>query len=474
MNNFLKYTLFLLTLFLLTVFYFFNTNMGHENLKHFLENSLSEKTDNKIEVISLNLNHYPNLILELKINNTINVTLQGELDNEEMSMHYHLTGERFKLDTLLIKDKIDIRGTLIGSFNALEVTGKGKAFDGKVNYAFTNLPSLIKNMKLEMKEVNSSKVLNFLEQKEFLYGRVNIDAHFTKFSKYEKEGEATLQMAKAYTPLLQQNLPFQLNSTIKFGNIKDKFNATLTSKLGKIIIEKGIYDSRKKIFDTLYQIHLTDLAHFEKLLHYRYKGTLDTTGSIHYNNDNEELEIKGVTSKLGGELSYLYHNRDIDLKFKNISLKKLLDQLNTPLLFHSKIDGTINYSAKEELVVINTQLKNTRFVPSKLTQTIQKKLKTDLLKGSYEQSYFSGGLKKEVLSAILTLDNGTNSIKLTKIKLNLQNNRLNSDFKMNMKGTKVEGKIYGTVENPQVKIETKFFTLPNKQLDSWLKNTYLN
>ncbi len=474
MNNLLKYILLTIILFLLVIFYFFNTNMGHENLKNFLESSLSKKTDNKIEVTSLNLDHYPNLLIKVKINNTLNMTLRGELDNEEMSMSYHLTGERFKLDTMLINDKVDIRGTLVGSFDSLEVTGSGKAFDGKVEYTFTNLPNVIENMNLEMKEVNSSKILKFLEQKEFVQGGVDINADFTKFSKYEKDGEATIHMVKAQTPLLQQKLPFELNAKINFANIKNKFNATLTSKLGKITIENGIYDSSKQIFDSLYNINITNLAYLKKLLRHQYKGSLNTKGSIHYNKDNEQLQIKGVTSKLGGELTYIYRNRDIDLKFKNLSLKKLLDQLDTPILFNSKINGTINYSAKEDLVVINTQLKKTRFVPSKLTQTIQNKLKTNLLKGSYEQSYFSGGFKGDVLSGILTLDNGRNYIKLTKTKLNIQNNRLSSNFKIKMQGTKVEGKIYGTLEKPQVKIETKFFTLPNKQMDSWLKENYLH
>ena len=223
MNNFLRYTLLLLALFLLIIFYFFNTSMGHENLKNFLESSLSKKTDNKIEVISLNLDHYPNLIIKLKINNALNVTLRGELDNEEMSMRYHLTGEKFQLNTLLVNDKIDIKGTLVGSFDSLEVTGTGKAFDGKVDYTFTNLPSVIQDMNLEMKEVNSSKVLNFLEQKEFIQGQVDIKAHFTKFSKYEKQGGATIKMKQAYVPMLKVKTPFKLNAQIKFENIKHKF-----------------------------------------------------------------------------------------------------------------------------------------------------------------------------------------------------------------------------------------------------------
>lgn len=474
MTHLLRYILLAIIFFLLIIFYFLNTNMGHEDLKNFLENSLSEKTDNKIKITSLNLDHYPNLTIKLKINHALNVTLRGEFDNKDISMQYHLTGDSFKLNNLLLKDKIDIYGTLVGSFNALEVTGSGQAFDGKVKYTFTNLPNVIKNMNLEMKEINSSKVLNFLEQKTFVQGDVDINAHFSKFSKYEKEGEATIYMAKAHVPLLQQKMPFKLHSKIDFSNIKDKFNATLTSNLGKITIKKGVYDSSKNTFDTLYHIHLTDLIYFEKLLHHQYKGSLNTTGRIDYNSDNEELQIKGVTSKLGGELTYLYHNQDIDLKFHNLSLKKLLYQLNTPLLFNSKINGTINYSAKEDLLIINTQLKKTRFMPSKLTQTIQEKLKVNLLKGSYEQSYFSGGIKRDILSTRLMIDNGENYIKLTKTKLNIKNHKLSSNFKMKMKGTKVEGKIYGTLEKPQVKIETKFFTLPNKQMDSWLKENYLN
>ena len=68
MHNFLRYTLLLLTLFLVIIFYFFNTNMGREDLKEFIENSLAKKTDNKIEVTSLNLDHYPNLLIKLKVN----------------------------------------------------------------------------------------------------------------------------------------------------------------------------------------------------------------------------------------------------------------------------------------------------------------------------------------------------------------------------------------------------------------------
>ena len=443
--------------------------MGHENIRSFLESSFSEKTEKKIEITSLNLDYYPDLRITLKVNDTLNVTLKGALNSKEMSMQYHLTGEKFKLNTLLINDKIDITGTLVGSFDALKVTGKGKALDGKIDYEFTNTPTVIKNLNVKMQEVNSSKILNFLEQKPFIQGQVDIKAHFTTFSEYEKQGNSEIHINKALIPQLSENIPSVFNARIEFRNLDYYYKGDIYSKVVSVKFNNGHYYIGRKLAECDYKMHIKDLAYFEKKL----EGELDLNGSLTYDNYRNIFIIKGDTSDFGGDLSYIYKKNNIDFKLTSVSLETLLRKFSYPVLFSSNIYGKINYNLKEKILIINTKLKQTHFKHTKLSDIIYDKLKVDMLVGGYDQSYFLAGYQDSVLSSTLKIDNGINYIYLTDTKMNMLNNSINSKFEMKLKNQEIVGKIYGTLKNPKVWInKRKYFQHETKRhLGSWLRTT---
>ena len=122
------------------------------------------------------------------------------------------------------------------------------------------------------------------------------------------------------------------------------------------------------------------------------------------------------------------------------------------------------------MLIVNADLKRTRFVQSKLTHLIQKELRTNLLKGYYNRSTFYAGYQNNTFSSTLRLDNGYNYLYLTDTTINTKNNKLKSQFEMKMSGRTVKGSIYNTLENPKINIETKFFRLPNENLDRWFKS----
>jgi hypothetical protein len=450
------------------LFYFSQTNTGRTKVKHFIENELSKKTNSNINIQSLNLDNYPFIVVNLQINNRANVILKGKLDNKTMDMKYHLKGSSFSFDHFVTKDRVDIKGTLVGSTDALLVTGEGIAFDGMVKYSFKDLPHIVENVLLQMTNVSSSKILTALKQENFINERLNLNAKFKFFSKYKQEGEVQIDMRRLLIPYLYVDKPFILKSNIYFHDIDYNYTLDIYSDLGSMLVRNGHFNRSQAILTGEYALHLNDLKDFKKLLKHQYRGNLDTNGTIYYNSETDLLKIEGRTQKLEGELNYAYKKDNIDLKLNGISLKSLLEQFSYPTLFSSKVYGTVNFDTKENIVIINTKLKETRFPKSKLTDVIQERLDTNMLTKVYDKSYFSAGYKDSVLSATLKIDNGTDYLHLTETILDIKHDTINAKFKIKMDGTEVEGELYDTITDPQLKIDKKAFA--TKKMDRWLRS----
>ena len=465
-----KYFLVFFTFGAVIIFYFFKTNFGQQNLGYFFENYLSRKTNNKIKIHSLNLEQYPYIIINLQLNDSANIRLKGEVSNDDINMSYHLLGKALHFNNFHLKDKVDIQGKLFGSFSSLHITGEGEVFEGFVEYSLVNMPYKIKDMIVHMKEVKSKKVFDFLEERAFISGVVNIDANFNYLSKYRKDGQIKIDMPRAFIPQIEEDTPFVLSSIIHLQGVEYRYRATINSDIGKVVFKNGYYHDGKKIADGDYTIYIKDLAYFEKILNHKYQGKLDINGKFIYDAFSNKVELRGETNQFGGELSYVYKNGHLDLILKELSLENILKQLSYPIFFISKIDGKIHFNIVEKRVLIDTNLKETRFIRSELSDMIYDKTSIDMLTEVYTQSSFRGGYQDSILYSTLKIDNGKNHIYLTDIKLNLLNSRLDSNFEIKLQGEEVFGEINGTLKEARVWIDKQKFIeyQTDKHLSDWL------
>lgn len=470
MRVFWKYFVALTGLVILLIFYFWRTNAGQAQIGGLIEEYLSKKTYNKIEVQALNLEKYPYLVLELQINDTANLTLKGKVSIDGMAMHYHLVGDALDFDDFHIKDTLDLQGTLIGPFSSLAVRGYGHAFEGEIRYSFIDLPKTMQDFNLEMNKVNSEKVLEFLDLEPVLKGYANIEAKFDFFSLNEKQGQTKIDMDKVFISQLEIDTPFVLKSTIDFKEVEYTYKGEIYSEMGRLILDNGYYHEGKNIAQAKYALHLNDLAFLEKILEQKYQGVLDVNGSFTYDNNEGVMVLKGNTTQFGGELSCLYNQENIDLKLKSVSLERLLTYFSYPIFFSSKIDGNINFNMKDQIVLINTDLKETRFRRSTLTEILSAKLAINLLAEMYDQSYFSAGYQNSLLSSTLKIENAKNHIYLTNTTINLLSNKVSSKIEIKMQGQEVYGEIYGTIDNPRIAIDKNRFMKfqTNKRVGAWL------
>jgi len=456
MRIFWKYFLSLLTLLMLVIFYFISTKSGNKDLKYLIGNYLSKETSNKIVVHSLDLDKYPYIIIKLEINNRSKMILKGEITPYSTNMEYYLKGDSFKFDNVYLKDKIDIRGKLRGSFSYLYIKGDGYIFGGDIKYSLVNTPKKIEDFNITMKKVDIHEISYFLEKKSFINGLADINANFNSFTMHGQEGIAKIDIDKASFKQLK-DIDFSLNSILYFHDIEYRYSAKLNSNMGKITLENGYYHIGKKVFNMDYKVNLKELSYFEKIFKQQYSGGLNLKGNIVYDTYSDQMVINGYTKQFGGLLEYIYKYDRLSIKCKGVSLESILKTFSYPILFSSKVYGSMNFNIKYKMFLANFHLKETYFIKSRLTDILYDKLGINMLADSYNKSYFSSGYEKGIFSSTLKIDNGKDYIYFADIKINSLNNKISSMFKMKIQGEEMYGKIYGSIAEPKVWIDNKKF-----------------
>ncbi len=453
MKIFFKYLILLFSLFILTVFYLFFTELGSKTLSFILSEYLSTKTHNRLVVSNLNLDNYPQLILDIKINNSSTIHLEGVANSNEVDMTYHLKGNKYHWNNFFIDSPIDVKGNMKGLISNLIVDGKGRAFDGNISYSFIRIYKQFKDMNVVLSNAKSKEVLKFFKQKPLIKGRVNINSKFKVFSKYEKDGVAKIVMSRAFMPSVAPYVPFRLNATINFKDMAYRVEGKIDSDIGSLQIEDGYYHRTKKEGRVRYVLHLIELSYFDEILKRRYTGSLDTNGSMVYK--DKKFIVEGITNKFDGELSYLYSQDNLILKLKKVSLEKILKQMNYPTFLTAKVDGKVDFNIKDKIMFIDTKLKEAQFRRTKMTDMVLKAVNIDMLADVYDDSSFIAGYQNEQLSAVLKIDNRVNHIYLNNATLNKKNNSIDSDFEVRMNGQELFGRITGSLKDPSISVDMK-------------------
>ena len=461
--------LLLLSILTIVVFYLLNTSLGHHTMAKSLSFFLSKKTKNSLSVSSLNIDNYPIISMNIKINNSATAFIKGVLNTKEVDMEYHLVGNSFKYNNINIEEKLDIKGKISGSLSQPYIEGEGKIFEGDIAFSFIKISKAFKNLKIALRNVNSKKLLIYLKKKPLLRGKADINAYFKYFSKYKSDGDALVYMKKATMPEVSGLVPFSFKSKIKFKDMEYFYDIGIKSNIGNMIVNDGYYHKSKHELKAKYALDLKELAYFEKFLKHKYSGDFKSEGDIKYY--KKELTITGQSNKFDGLLKYKYAKDKVALNMYGTSLVKLLRLFSYPPLLSAKVYGSIDYHIKDKIVLINTQLKKTKFRKTKMTDMIFKRTGIDMLKDTYDYSSFVGGYQNSVLSSILKIDNGSDKhIYLTDTKMYSKTNAIKSKFEVQIAGEELFGTIYGTLKHPKVSIDMQKLLKYQleKRIGSWL------
>ena len=461
MFTFLKYFIFTLILVSLGLSYLLYTSFGNQHIYHFAGYKLSQKAGLKIEVKSIDIHEYPQVIVEMNVERKAKLIFTGELTNNWVDMDYKLTSECIASDVCKIDDNIDVNGHVNGAFSRLSIIGEGKALDGEVHYSVIKFTDKVEDLNLTMREVNSSKLFTLMGQDALIKGKADVNVAFKMMDKENKQGSITYDVKDNNF----SGIPLNLHTKVNIDNMKQTFITDITSPFLKLNISEGTYDQEKKLAKAFYILDIKDLGTLETLLGYKYLGPFYAMGEMTY---DKYISITGLSKSYGGMIDYIFEKDGLKVELIDVSFKDFMKLFPFPSIIDADTRGHIYYNFRQDTLVVNTTLKNAKFLPSNIVDTVYKRSGVKMMRETFDDCMLEATYHNNIIFGDMKLANQKSYFKLTNVKMDSEKDILNANFDFKMQRQEFTGKVFGSLDDPTVDLDMhkliKFQM--DKQLDS--------
>jgi len=445
MIHIIKYFIYLLIFILLILFYFLFTPLGQQNIYDFIGKKLSNKTDLQVEIKTIDITHYPQVHIILNIERKAKLTLWGELDYAHIDLDYTLTSDCIATEHCKIDDDIHIKGHVKGLFRKLDITGKGTALDGNVTYSGMKYTDRAEDIKLIMRDVNSSKLLRLMGEDAIIHGKADANIDFAYMDE-------THQIGTILYHVKDQNfkgIPLDLSTKIDIKNEKHTFNIDVTSPYLTLNITKGTYNQKEKKANAFYVLDVKDLSKLDKLLGSTYKGDFYARGVLSY---DKFLKITGLSKTFGGMTEFSFAKDGLKIHLDKAKLESIMSLFPMPPMLTANASGDIYYNFMQETVVVNTKLNNAKFIECNLARVIRKKADVNMLKEVFDDAHLDLTYHHNIIRGDLLLANNHSHLYLKNTKINTEENSINAYFDFKVQRQEFSGKVYGSLDNPKVNL----------------------
>lgn len=439
MRILLNYLFVTVALLFIILSYFLFTSSGQQSLYAIVSFYTSNKTGIPIVIKEMNLRNFPYVQMKGIVDKQYQLDVDGFVKNKHLDLRYTLNSECFKSNICTFDDMIRIKGRAKGWMDDVNISGKGKLFNGFAEYTFIKQKHIFKNIDLKLRDVNSSKLLSLLEQKALFKGKANADVHFDIIEEKHKIG--TIDYAVKDPNFYGINTDFHTN--IHINDNKHTFVLNLTSTDAVLRLKNGTYDQHKKYAHAEYTFDVKKLSALEKLLGNKYSGAFHASGEMYY---DQKIHINGLSKDLGGKVHFTYDTKTLNILLDRISFSALMERLNQKPIADANMSGNVSYDFQQKTLHAKTKLRNVKIRPSKLTKNIQKKFAIDFNKEVFDKSTLEVLYKDKNITANVKLANKKIHFFLTNAQLNAQHNALDTHIDITIPKHSAEGKLYASID----------------------------
>jgi hypothetical protein len=446
MFKFLKYLFYFLLILFWILFYFIFSKAGNTTLYHSISKELSLNTGIKIEVHSINILNYPRVEIVTYLQRKAKLVFEGHLSTKGMDMNYTLNSDCIEIKECIVEDSIDIRGNIKGPFSHLILKGQGFALDGNIRYQAIKYTDKVENIHLEMRDINTSKLFKLLGQTAIIQGKANADVQFEIMSKSHKKGTINYEVKDNDF----KGIPLSLRSKVTIQDNNHTFTMDILSPYLTLKLQNGKYNQVKKSAQAHYILDIPNLSKLETLLGYKYKGAFYARGEMSY---AKTFKITGLSKSFGGMSDFIFEKDGLTIQVKEVLLENIIQRFPIPSMITANATGTIFYNLKEETLVVNTTLKNAKFLHCKLVEIIYEKSGVNMLHETFDNSTLNLTYHESILLGDLKLANDTSYIYLTSATIQTDKQSIDAYFDFKMQKQEFSGKVYGALENPKVNLD---------------------
>ncbi len=386
--------------------------------------------------------------------------LDGILSQSFINIAYNLAAKRLPGPSVTIVDDINLSGHINGDYTQLHFSGKGMAMEGNVTFKGIKEKEHIENLMLGFHHIHALKLFTLLGKPDFPNGKADLNASLSYIDAKQIHGKIDFLLKNGHYKTLPLHLKVQASVN------KEQITFTSHAKLATadINISNGMYKFKTGTYKSFYTVRTNNLAPLEPLIG-KYRGKFSATGNIYYNGG---VQIRGLSPTFGGIVDFLYKENMLYIDLEKVSLNRLMNLFDSPKMLDAQVNGNINYNYTKEQLLFRADLNNSIFLKSDLVDTVFKKSGINMLKEVFPNSRLFAIYQHNILAGDLILQNKQSHFIIKNTQINTKKNDINAHFNLRMQGQAFSGRVYGNIENPQIKLDLKKLIRyqMDKQVDS--------
>jgi hypothetical protein len=330
----------------------------------YLENKLLADMQIEVSHLKIDLNH---IEFHAILNEFIDINAEGEFSLFTQTLNIDYT-----IQSNLLKNKIDINGTFRGTFNNLNINGKGEIVQSKVNYQLNVKDDLFSHIKIKINKADIASFLELTAQPTYATGKVDVNVDIENLEKQTTNTNPqivfheTILNQKIFKEAFDLDLP---SKTVLTAKLNAKFttktfqvNGVIKSEFATLKLSKSYYNRRTKELSSDYTLlipRLSKLPTKQKL-----RGSLEVIGA--FQRKNSKVYLIGKCKDFGGRVVFNLKENQLNVHMNGVDIEKISYLFGEKPYVRGKLmadielhdfkqrEGTFNFKMKEAEIIASS------------------------------------------------------------------------------------------------------------------------
>ncbi|MDY3205123.1 MAG: hypothetical protein RBR70_08640 [Arcobacter sp.] len=345
----------------------------------------------------------------------------------------------------------------------ISINGNSNIFESTTNYKLELKDFVAQNVDFKIENAKIEKLLHMLNEPVYLVGDFNVNGQIKETSLDKLDGLIVSKISNAkiinevVNAVYKQELTdvITFDSTINTSLIPNQAisKVEVLSNIGKLNLEKAIYNLSDKSFNSDYILNILALEKIKGLTKSDLRGELDLKGEVKSLDKN--LFLTGNSNIVGGILNFNLKNDIFDMKLDNANMKDLLYKMNKPEIFDSKANFDLQYDLIIKKGKLNANLLNGHFLPNDYSNIISQLAKFDLTKEIYETVKIESNINEKQFVSNLNMQSKNTQIQADDAFLDFDKNLIDAKLNTKIKDNNFVITLKGDMKKPNIGLDTK-------------------
>ena len=332
----------------------------------------------------------------------------------------------------------------------LRINGETKGLGDKLDFSYDS-----KTASIDAKGLFVEKLLSLSALPRYVKGKLSAAVKLSDVKKVEGSfnihGEKLLTQSYVMERLLGKKLAMSMALQTK-GTLKDKkvyFETKLDTDMGKLRLDKALFDIKTKRFKSTYILDIPSLEKAETLLGRRLYGPVVFTGNIA---KEKTLDARGKTDSLGGSINYHLHGERLKSTLEDVSIERILRMLGHAPLVQGRAFGTLEYHTKSKQGTLDLDIRSFQLKANSTTNTIKMFVGKDPARTIYKTTTLHAKMDGDITRYTLEAKGTHSSITISDGVIDRKKDTHRASFTFVYEKYIVTGSIGGSASHPSLRI----------------------